>query len=65
MCFTDAITLKIKSKNDILGYAFAINGEINSVDVYGGSILFDKMRNRIELFTSKCMTRFRLCVKFL
>lgn len=30
-------------KNDVIGYVFAINGKINSADVYGSSELFKKL----------------------
>lgn len=30
-------------KSDVVGYAFAINGKVNSVDVYGSNALFKKM----------------------
>ena len=30
-------------KNDVIGYVFAINGKVNSADVYGSSALFKKL----------------------
>jgi hypothetical protein len=33
----------VKGKDDVIGYAFAINGEVNSADVYGSSALFKKL----------------------
>ena len=33
----------IAGKNDVIGYAFAINGEINSADVYSSHVLFAKL----------------------
>ncbi len=33
----------VEKKNDVVGYAFAINGKVNSVDLYGSSALFKKM----------------------
>jgi hypothetical protein len=33
----------VESKDDVIGYAFAINGRINSADVYAASGLFRKM----------------------
>ncbi|HEV7373092.1 MAG TPA: DUF6569 family protein [Pyrinomonadaceae bacterium] len=33
----------IDGKSDVIGYAFAINGKINSADVYGSSVLFRKL----------------------
>ena len=33
----------IKGKNDVIGYVFAINGAVNSADVYASSELFKKL----------------------
>lgn len=33
----------INGKSDVIGYAFVINGELNSADVYGSSELFKKL----------------------
>lgn len=33
----------IEGKTDVIGYAFAINGNVNSADVYGSSVLFRKL----------------------
>jgi hypothetical protein len=33
----------IEDKKDVIGYAFAINGKVNSADVYGSSALFRKL----------------------
>jgi hypothetical protein len=33
----------IDGKSDVIGYAFAINGHINSADIYGSSALFRKL----------------------
>jgi ARG/rhodanese/phosphatase superfamily protein len=33
----------IEGKNDVIGYVFAINGQINSADVYSSSALFKKI----------------------
>lgn len=33
----------VKDKKDVVGYAFAINGKINSTDVYGAKALFLKL----------------------
>src|SRR5215470_14369759 len=33
----------IEGKNDVIGYVFAINGQINSADVYSSSALFKKL----------------------
>jgi hypothetical protein len=31
------------NKSDVIGYVFAINGKVNSADVYGSSVLFKKL----------------------
>jgi hypothetical protein len=33
----------VEGKNDVIGYVFAINGNINSADVYSSSGLFSKL----------------------
>jgi hypothetical protein len=33
----------VDGKSDVIGYAFAINGKLNSADVYGSSALFRKL----------------------
>jgi hypothetical protein len=33
----------VEDKKDVIGYAFAINGKVNSADVYGSSTLFKKL----------------------
>jgi hypothetical protein len=33
----------IQGKSDVIGYVFAINGQVNSADVYGSSTLFKKL----------------------
>ena len=33
----------LKNKNDVIGYVFAINGSVNSADVYASSVLFAKL----------------------
>ena len=33
----------IEGKSDVIGYAFAINGKVNSADVYGSNALFRKL----------------------
>ena len=37
------LTEQLKGKNDVIGYAFAINGKINSADVYASGSLFRKL----------------------
>ena len=41
--YIDGISDLIRNKKDILGFAFAINGEMNSADIYGSSVLHQKL----------------------
>lgn len=41
--YVDDINKKVKDDKDVIGYVFAINGEINSADIYGNNELFKKM----------------------
>jgi hypothetical protein len=41
--YLDALAPIVEGKDDVIGYAFAINGEVNSGDVYGSHALFLKM----------------------
>ena len=41
--YIDALRTIVNGKSDIIGFVFAINGEINSGDVYGSSELFVKL----------------------
>lgn len=41
--YTDALEKAVEGQDDVVGYAFAINGEINSADVYGSAELFRKL----------------------
>lgn len=41
--YTKALGNIINDSNDVIGYAFAINGKINSADVYGSNALFKKL----------------------
>ena len=41
--YTKALSSAIAGKNDVIGYAFAINGDINSADVYSSHALFVKL----------------------
>ena len=42
-----ALAKIIEEKPDAVGYAFAINGEINTADAYGSGILFRKLWNKL------------------
>jgi hypothetical protein len=37
------LTQIVQGKTDVIGYAFAINGKLNSVDIYASNALFNKM----------------------
>ncbi len=41
--YVKALTGIIDGKPDVIGYVFAINGKINSADVYASSVLFKKL----------------------
>jgi hypothetical protein len=41
--YTRALAGVVKGKDDVIGYVFAINGAVNSADVYGSSLLFKKL----------------------
>ena len=41
--YTKALAGVIKGKDDVIGYVFAINGKVNSADVYASSELFKKL----------------------
>jgi len=38
-----ALSSIVEGKTDVIGYVFAINGKINSADVYASSVLFKKL----------------------
>ena len=41
--YTGALAGVVKGKDDVIGYVFAINGAVNSADVYASSALFKKL----------------------
>jgi hypothetical protein len=41
--YTRELSGLLEGKPDVIGYAFAINGEINSADIYGSAALFKKL----------------------
>jgi len=41
--YIDALSGIVNGKTDVIGYVFAINGKINSADIYASSILFKKL----------------------
>ncbi len=45
--YIDALRTIVKGKSDVIGFVFAINGEINSGDTYGSHDLFVKLWPRL------------------
>ncbi|HKR59176.1 MAG TPA: DUF6569 family protein [Pyrinomonadaceae bacterium] len=41
--YTRALSNIVNTSNDVIGYVFAINGKVNSADVYGSNVLFKKL----------------------
>ncbi len=41
--YVSALSGIVKGKDDVIGYVFAINGQVNSADVYASSALFKKL----------------------
>ncbi len=41
--YVKALSNIVNSRSDVIGYVFAINGKVNSADVYGSSSLFKKL----------------------
>jgi len=41
--YINALEAILKNKSDVIGYAFAINGQVNSADVYASGALFAKL----------------------
>lgn len=41
--YVKALSAIVNRSNDVVGYVFAINGKVNSADVYGSSVLFKKL----------------------
>jgi hypothetical protein len=41
--YTQKLLPIVEGKKDVIGYAFAINGKVNSADIYGSSALFRKL----------------------
>jgi hypothetical protein len=45
--YVNKLSSLIAGKSDVIGYAFAINGEINSADIYVSNALFKKLWSRM------------------
>src|ERR1044072_8495102 len=41
--YTNALSVILRNKSDVIGYVFAINGHVNSADVYASRALFAKL----------------------
>jgi hypothetical protein len=41
--YIDALNNILRNKSDVIGFAFAINGEVNSADIYASNALFVKL----------------------
>ena len=41
--YVNALSGIMRNKSDVIGYAFAINGQVNSADVYASHALFAKL----------------------
>jgi hypothetical protein len=41
--YTKALSDIVKNKEDVIGYVFAINGQVNSADIYSSNTLFRKL----------------------
>lgn len=41
--YVEALSGIVNGKSDVIGYVFAINGKINSADIYASSVLFKKL----------------------
>jgi hypothetical protein len=45
--YVDRLLPVIRGKGDVIGYAFAVNGVVNSAEVYGSHALFEKLWPRL------------------
>jgi hypothetical protein len=41
--YINALSGIVNRSNDVIGYVFAINGKVNSADIYGSNVLFKKL----------------------
>jgi hypothetical protein len=64
--YTKALSNIVNNGNDVIGYVFAINGKVNSADVYGSNVLFKKLwpkllkANAIEAIAELQQAEFQL-----
>jgi hypothetical protein len=65
--YVKALAGVIEGKRDVIGYAFAINGKVNSADIYGSSGLFKKLwpkliqASAVEATSEKTEGKFAAC----
>jgi hypothetical protein len=45
--YVAAIEQQLPARNDVVGFAFAVNGQVSAVDVYASPALFRKMRGKL------------------
>jgi hypothetical protein len=45
--YVRAIAAQLPARNDVVGYAFAVNGQVSAVDVYASPALFRKMKDKL------------------
>jgi hypothetical protein len=45
--YVAAIEAQLPARNDVVGYAFAVNGQVSAVDTYASPALFRKMRAKL------------------
>ena len=41
--YIKALSVIVNRTDDVIGYVFAINGKVNSADIYGSNVLFKKL----------------------
>src|SRR5262249_53004669 len=57
--YTEELSGVVEGRKDVLGYAFAVNGQLNSVEIYGTAELFGKLwpkllkANALEAFVEQ------------
>ena len=45
--YVDALQVAFEGKNDVLGFAFSINGKISTVETFGNAALFKKLQKKL------------------
>ncbi len=63
--YKDALAKITKGKKDVIGFAFAINGKVNSADIYASGDLFQKLWPKLlEAAATEAVTEFKKDAKF-